>query len=416
MIAFKNAQKDFLQLLFFVALALSVTAQAQGEPSSKQISDNYFCMHVHSHQNYEKAFSQVPFGILRTWDSSIGWPQIEPENNKWNWELLDKYVRLAREKNIRLIMTLGMTPRWAAKNPDAPSPYGGEWSSSPPRNLADWQDLIRKVAERNERLYGGAIRYWEIWNEPDNFQAGYEFYTGTVEELVNMARAAHAILKEVNPDNLIVSPGITQVGQGWLDRFLKSGGRNYTDIIGFHFYWEWFTQSLSDFETTITSMKKVIEQNGCADKPIWVTETGFNVNYFKTADKRNMALTTMIIAPRYYGADVVCAYSWNSSVFTNMYDSGKQKPTETSVAYIELHKWLNGAVIADLRRGKANSRVCTLEKNGRTARIVWRYGAGKIMYRIDDAWGEHIYNLDGTNSPITASRTINLGNSPILIR
>jgi hypothetical protein len=404
-----------MRLLVYVVLALSAAVPAIGESSSKQMTDNYFCLHVHSHHGYEKAFSQVPFGMLRTWDSSIGWPQIEPEKGKWNWELLDNYVRLARKNNVRLLMTLGMTPLWAAKNPDAPSPYGGVWSSSPPRDIADWEIFIRNIADRNERVYGGAIRYWEIWNEPDSYLAGYEFYTGSVEELIEMARVAHAILKEANPGNMMLSPGITQVGQSWLDRFLKGGGSRYVDIIGFHFYWVWYPPSIPDFEPAFSSLKKTLERNGCADKPIWVTETGFDVNRFDTTDKRNMALAAVILAPRYFGADVACVYSWNSNTFTVMYDSGEQKLTETGVAYIELHKWLDGAAIAGLRPGKANSRVVTLENNGNTARIVWRYGTGKMNFMVDAAWGDSVYNLDGTNSPIPANRIIALGNSPVLI-
>ena len=60
-------------------------------------------------------------------------------------------------------------------------------------------------------------------------------------------------------------------------------------------------------------------------------------------------------------------------------------------------------------------KVFTLEKNGRTARIVWRYGKGKIKFRINDTWGDFMYHLDGTDSPVPADRTVELGNSPALI-
>jgi hypothetical protein len=406
---------SLLKILFIVAISLAVNAPASAESPLILITDESFCMHVHSHPGYEKAFSQIPFGTFRTWDSGAVWPLIEPEKGKWNWDLLDNFVRLARENNIKLIFTLGMTPKWAAKNPDAPNPYGGNTSSSPPRDLADWENFIRKVAERNETVYGGAIRYWEVWNEPDNTQPGYLFYTGTIEELVGMARTAHSILKSVNSDNMIISPGITQIGQKWLDQFLKSGGVKYVDIITFHYYWAWNPPSFSDFEPTITSVKNIMEQNGCADKPLWLTETGFDVKNIKTQDKRNLALFTTLVAPRYYGAGLVCAYSWNGSVFTNLFDGETQKSTETAAAYIELHKWLDGASITNLKSGKVNSKVMTIEKNGRTDRIVWRYGAGKTAYKVDPSWGVHFLTLDGADLPIPSGGIIQLGNSPIII-
>ncbi|MFA6450924.1 MAG: beta-galactosidase, partial [bacterium] len=133
-------------MLIYATFAIAASAPARADSAPNTISDDSFCLHVHSHPGYEKAFSAVPFGTFRTWDSGISWPTLEPEKGKWDWALLDNYVRLARAKNIKLIFTLGMTPKWAAKNPDAPSPYGGNISSSPPRDIADWENFIRKVA------------------------------------------------------------------------------------------------------------------------------------------------------------------------------------------------------------------------------------------------------------------------------
>ena len=162
-------------------------------------------------------------------------------------------------------------------------------------------------------------------------------------------------------------------------------------------------------------LKQVTEQNGCGDKPVWVTETGFNVNHFKSADKRDMALASMLISPWYYGADMTCSYSWNNSIFTNLYDNGKKAATETAAAYIMLHQWLDGAAITEFKPGKQDARICALEKNGATARIIWRTGPGKAAYKIDAAWGGRIYTLDGANTPVPADGTIQLGNRPLLI-
>ncbi len=397
------------------ALTLNCIASTDGKTLQKPITESSFCMHVHSHQGYEKAFASAPFGLFRTWDSSVGWPQIQPEKDKWDWSLLDNFVLMCRERNIRIIMTLGMTPRWAAKNPEAPTPYGGNWSSSPPRDLADWESFTRTVAERNEKVYGGAIRYWEIWNEPDNTQPGYYFYTGTVEEMIEMARAARTILKAASPENKILSPGITQVGTNWLERFIKDGGWEAIDIAAVHYYWVWYPMSVTDFAPLMNRVRKLLDGNGCTGKPIWVTETGFDVNGFKTQERREVALLTTLLAPRYYGAEVVCAYSLNNNIFTNLYDEKRQKPTVTAAAYIELRKWLVGATIKDIRTGKSNTKICTLVKNGSMARIVWRFGTGSVKFKIDGAWGDKVFRLNGTVESPDENGKIRLGNSPILI-
>jgi hypothetical protein len=401
-------------ILFCFFLSFAAWARAAEPAPRKTFTENYFCMHVHEKPDYEAAFSEIPFKIFRTWDSGAVWPLIEPEKGKWNWELLDSYVRLANANGVKLIFTLGMTPRWAAKNPEAPSPYP-YGSSSPPANLNDWREFVRKIAERNEKEYGGAIKYWEIWNEPDNFQKGYEFYTGTVGELVEMARSAREILKKVNPENKIVSPGVTQMGQLWLDKFLGKGGKDLVDVIGIHFYWDWYTAGLSDFTNSIDGLKKVMADNGCSGKPLWVTETGFNINHYKTAGERDMALALTVIAPLYGGADVACAYAWNNSVFTKMYDVESGKQTSLAAAYRELHRWLDGASITGLSRGKGKSVVFALERNGKSARLVWRSAHGETDFEIEKSRGALIFRLDGTASPIPENGIIRLGNSPLLI-
>jgi hypothetical protein len=407
-------------LLFVCVLLCAAGSEARaGETlldgaAATPITEDYFCMHVHSKTGYEAAFSAAPFRYLRTWDSSIGWPLIEPENDVWDWELLDRYVELARANGEQIVLTLGMTPLWAAKDPDAPSPYG-TCSGSPPRELADWEDFIRHVAERNEAVYGGAIRHWEIWNEPDNFVGGYEFYSGTVPELLDMARSAHRIIKQANPDNRILSPGITQVGMEWLDEYLSGGGAAITDIVAFHFYWDWFTPALRDYKNAILPLHELMKKHGLQNKPLWITETGIGLKYNGSDAARAMAMVPLLAAPRLYGAAVSCNYAWNNSLFTGMFDVKEQKTTITYDTYMALHRWLLGSRIIALRQGPRNTGYVEIERNGRTARILFRVGGGAIRYPADPAWGDTAHHIDGTQSPVPADRKIELNGAPLLI-
>ncbi len=396
------------------ARAAATDAPVNTPADAKPFSENYFCMHDHDKPGYETAFANAPFAVFRTWDSGAVWPTIEPRKGEFDWKLLDSYAALARAKGAKIIFTIGMSPKWAAKNPDAPSPYSN-LGSSPPADLDDWRNFVRAIAERNEKVYGGAIRYWEIWNEPDNIVRGYEFYTGTIGELVELARAAREILKQVNPENMIVSPGITQVGQRWLGDFLSQGGAQVVDIIGVHFYWDWYATSVSDFKVTMDGVRKAMAENGCADKPLWVTETGFSVSRYKTAGERDMALALTVIAPRFTGADVCCAYAWNNGMFTTMYDIDAGRETAVAGAYRELHKWLAGATIKDLGRGKGKSTVCEIERGGRHARIVWRNAPGTADFDAGEGGGLHAYRLDGTSVSVAADGKVRIGASPVLI-
>lgn len=399
-----------------LALLLLSDGPARGAaaPPAAPVSADYFCMHVHSKPGYEAAFT-APFRYLRTWDSSIGWPLIEPENGVWNWELLDRYVDLARANGEQIILTLGMTPLWAAIDPHAPSPYGS-CSGSPPRDIEDWRDFIRHVAQRNETRYQGAIRHWEIWNEPDNFVGGYEFYSGTIEQLLAMARIAHDELKAANPDNRILSPGITQAGAAWLDRYLAAGGRDITDIVAFHFYWDWYTPAVRDFRNIIQAVQAVAAKNGLADKPLWLTETGIGLVYYKDPSARAMAMVPLLAAPRFYGADLACAYAWNNKLFTGLFDVDKQQTTETHAAYLAITAWLAGARVTDLRQG-ARTGAVLLERNGRAGRILWRTGAHASRARVtaDPDWGDVVQQAGGPAVPAPADRVIILDAMPVLV-
>jgi len=399
--------------IFIVCFLLSSFSLCKPGTKDAPIPDSYFGMHVHTRGDFERAFTETPFKVFRTWDSSVGWPQIEPEKDRWDWELLDRYAELARENDKYILLTLGMTPLWAARNPDAPSPYNG-CSSSAPANMDDWKDFVRKVAERNREKYGGVIRYWEIWNEPDNIHGSYSFYTGTAGELAELGRAAAETIKENCPESMIVSPGITQAGGVFLDEFLEAGGKDYVDIIAFHFYWDWHSPKISDLETTFLSIERVMEQNGVQDLSMWVTETGFSTSHYSTTGERRSALVSTVLFPWYFGADASLTYSWNNTMFTSLYSDEKQEFTETHTAYRELYKWLLGSVVKGFVFEKGKIRMFTLERNGTVAGLAWRAG-GRGKFSVPCEWGDTAYLMDGTRRAIPENRTIPLGSSPLLI-
>ena len=54
--------------------------------------------------------------------------------------------------------------------------------------------------------------------------------------MLELAREADSVLKQVDETGLVVSPSATgQAGIAWLERYLQMGGGAYADVIGFHF-------------------------------------------------------------------------------------------------------------------------------------------------------------------------------------
>ena len=121
----------------------------------------------------------VGFGTLRLWYGAQGttWYELEPAKGVWNWGLLDNLVEAAEEHGVSdILLTLGQSPGWASSSPDTVGPYFGligqpAGATAPPADIQDWRDYVTAVAQR----YKGRIRYYEIWNEPND--AAY--YAGT---------------------------------------------------------------------------------------------------------------------------------------------------------------------------------------------------------------------------------------------
>src|SRR5207244_3572630 len=135
-----------------------------------------------------------------------------------------------------------------------------------PKSLDDWRDYVRMVAGRYDRR----VRYYEIWNEP-NFR---QFYTGTVDGMISLVAEARRLVKQVDSTNVVVSPAAATVnGIPWLEDFLKHGGGQYVDVIGFHFYVS--PKAPEDMVPLIQRVHDIAGKYGLSDRPIWNTETGW---------------------------------------------------------------------------------------------------------------------------------------------
>jgi hypothetical protein len=58
-----------------------------------------------------------------------------------------------------------------------------------------------------------------------------------------------------------------------LSEFLSKGGGEYVDIIGYHFYVT--PKPPETMVPLVEKVKKIMQQNGAGDKPLWDTETGW---------------------------------------------------------------------------------------------------------------------------------------------
>jgi hypothetical protein len=175
----------------------------------------------------------------------LNWSHIEPVNTtpeNYQWPAaLEKQLRRLAERNVRVLLTLSSNPSWAATYP------GG------PIDQVDMSELVEFVEAAVARYSAPPynIKYWELYNEPDN---GSEYFASTGEVgyfgynpqgYVDHLAAVYQPIKNLDPESQVVFGGIAYdawdtwggpFARDFLDGVLQAGGGDYFDVMNFHYF------------------------------------------------------------------------------------------------------------------------------------------------------------------------------------
>ncbi len=399
-------------LMACLELLPSSAAQQVGQPGFSPIQPTFFGMHIHYAATGTR-WPSVSFGSWRLWDANVAWAELEPQQGKWKFHLLDSYLALADNHGVELVLTLGMTPTWASARPNEPSAYGTKavgWAAEPAR-IADWDDYVWEVATR----YKGRIRYWEIWNEPN----GGGFYSGTMEQMLEMAQHAYTILKNVDADNVVITPSAVGVpGIAWLARYLQAGGGQSADVIGFHFYV--YPAPPEAMLPRIQKVQSLMMLNGVADKPLWNTESGWSrPSVFATDDEMMAFVSRALLLNAVGGVSRFYWYAWDNSSWVTLFmlDPWNSKPTAAAYAYAETEQWITGAQPKGCTVGSDGIWLCDFvgaDKN--PFWIAWN-PAGAMQSSVHLRTGAtQLRTLAGQSLELAGRSQIEIGIVPVLLR
>jgi hypothetical protein len=375
-------------------------------PSSQQIPPEYFGMHIHR-AGGTTPWPVVPMAEWRLWDAYVAWPNLEPVKGQWHFETLDKYLALAAEHNVGLVLPLGLSPAWASARPSEKSVYQPGFAAEP-KNIEDWRIYVSTVA----RHCKGRVHAYEIWNEP-NLKL---FWTGTVSQMVILTREASKIVHSIDPQALVVSPSATQEkGTDWLTEFLDQGGGEFVDVIGYHFYVA--PQAPEATVPLVLKVKRILAEHGAAGKPIWNTETG----WFMPKPFPSEALAAAYLARAYLlnwaaGIQRLYWYSWDNhgwvTLETTEQDSRTLKPA--GKAYAGIFHWLAGARIRSCVMDQEQTWICELERGADPQRIVWN-AAGSRKFVPPQAWHARNISLLLEEERSLTDATFDIGPMPVLV-
>ena len=99
------------------------------------------------------------------------WPIVEPEKGKFSLDRYEEIYDACKEYGLNILGILTYSPSWASSAP--PNSTGVTVSHSPPRNVTEFAEYVRKTVKH----FAGRIKYWEIWNEPN-----IGFFLGTADQ------------------------------------------------------------------------------------------------------------------------------------------------------------------------------------------------------------------------------------------
>ena len=173
-------------------------------------------------------------GAIRLWDSGVSWRDLEPSRDGYNWAPLLAAVSNAKTLGASEIMyTMGVTPKWAASNPNSSKALYGPGSNSHPASTADYVDFIDDML----RAVPG-ITAVQIWNEA-NLQ---DFYQGTPAQMAELTKAAAPVIRARGAK--VVAASTTMRKTGPTQKFGKSYGAamkkarawSSVDVLSVHLY------------------------------------------------------------------------------------------------------------------------------------------------------------------------------------
>ncbi len=413
MMGFKRRWVVLLLLMTIFTVAVTSTMRAQfSQPlaliTAKQtIPASLFGMHV---EHSGTTWPNVPFRGWRLWDAGVTWGSLEPQQGAWKFEQLDRYVALATTKKVEILLTLGQTPRWASARPNDESPYENPGWPAEPAQLKDWRNYIRTVATR----YKGKIHYYEIWNEPDLKQ----FYTGSVDKMVELAREAYTIIKQVDNTSIVLSPGATNGTPDfkWQKSFFRQGGGKYADVIAQHFYPQTLTSLPEELADYIGQIKAIMAEFGLSGKPLWNTEAGWLKPFKFQSDRQAMAYVARSYLINWAsGVQRLYWYAWDNKYAVSLFftQSDAKTPTPITKSYAQIYKWMVGAQLQQCKPNADKTWICDLSRQGRPFWIVWN-SERELTFTVPKNWKiRKIQDLTGKNTALSTSRQIPIDLAPV---
>ncbi len=274
---------------FLSRLAPAPPQVIPGPPQTVTTKHPVVCVHTRLTDEVEDWKIQKTLQLVREMGAStivdfFPWAYIEVGEGDYNWHHSDRIIEMAHHEGLNVIARLGVVPGWARPDPRR-QPTSINYLS--PDRFQDYAEFAAAFAAR----YRGRVIGVIAWNEP-NLAFEWGFRDVTPAEYVQFLRVVHSAVHAANPDMIVMggalAPTIEPPGSPngmndveYLRQMYEAGAAPYFDALAVHTYG--FTEppqaepapdrlNFRRFELLLAVMR----QYGDGDKPVYITESGWN--------------------------------------------------------------------------------------------------------------------------------------------
>lgn len=259
-----------------------------GEQQTVETAHPVVCVHTLLENEVEEAKIKRSLQLTRELGASaivqfFPWAYAEPTKGKYDWFHADRIIRHARRQGLQIIARLGLVPAWARPASGSPTTL----NTLPDTSFDDFARYASAFAER----YRDAVDAIIIWNEPNlSFEWGYRPVDAAA--YVRLLRASHQQIKAANPEVALLAgalaPTLETAGSGaglndidFLRQMYQAGAAEHFDALAIHTYGFQDPPEAEPASGRLNFrraelLRQVMLANGDGDKPVFVTEFGWN--------------------------------------------------------------------------------------------------------------------------------------------
>ena len=214
---------------------------------------------------------------LRNWRLPLWWASVEGTKGTYQWAGYDKIVEDAAQNGVRVLFVVSGCPPWACSD-----------VFQPPSTDEGRRALAAFVGAAADRYGTGGtfwsshpavplqpVIHWQVWNEVNEEK---NLKSGDPAEYLQLLRTVRAPIKAEDPGAQIVLSGLVEKGTPkWLGEFLPAlykldpSVKSEFDVMAIHGY----SPDPEGFFSILDQTRRIMADNGDADKRLWVTEIGW---------------------------------------------------------------------------------------------------------------------------------------------